>query len=115
MRIKIDPDSGTPVYQQIVDAVVRQIESGTLPVGSRLPTVRALSADLDVAVNTAAKAYKQLESEGHVETLGRRGTVVRPSAVSGPDLLNAVDAVRKAARGAGLGLEETIGLLRRRW
>jgi DNA-binding transcriptional regulator YhcF (GntR family) len=80
MLFQLDPSAPTPVFEQIADAVVRGIAEGSLVAGTRLPTVRQLAGDLGVATNTVAKAYRQLESEGHVATLGRNGTVVQAPA-----------------------------------
>lgn len=54
------------------------MQDGRLAPGTRLPTVRALAADLDVAVNTVAKAFRRLEEARIVITRGRAGTVVAP-------------------------------------
>ncbi len=57
---------------QIRDAVA----SGALAAGVRLPTVRALAAELGLATNTVAKSYRELESDGLIETRGRLGSFV---------------------------------------
>ena len=54
--------------QQIIDA--------GLPAGSKLPTVRALADELGLAVNTVAKAYRELEREGVVELKQGAGAFV---------------------------------------
>ena len=64
--------------RQICDQIARAVQDGTLAPGTRLPTVRALAADLDVAVNTVAKAFRRLEESRIVITRGRAGTVVAP-------------------------------------
>jgi DNA-binding transcriptional regulator YhcF (GntR family) len=76
LRIALDPDSGPALYEQLRAGVAEQARSGALPVGYRLPTVRALAAELGLAVNTVAKAYRALEADGVVETRGRAGTFV---------------------------------------
>jgi len=75
-RIRIDPASGLAPYAQILDQVTDAARSGALPAGTRLPTVRALADELGVAVNTVARAYKELEAARVVETRGRHGTFV---------------------------------------
>lgn len=116
MQIEIDPGSASAPYEQIRDRIVEVIRSGALPPGARLPTVRALAADLGLAVNTVAKAYRQLEAEGHVATRGRNGTVVlhREGEAEDDAALAAVTLAR-TARARGLDLDETVGLLRRLW
>lgn len=76
MRISVDNTSGVPPFEQVRSAIAEQINSGELPVGTKLPTVRALAADLGIAANTAAKAYRELEQAGLLETRGRAGTFV---------------------------------------
>lgn len=118
MLIRLDPDSSVPVYEQIVAAVVAAITDGALVAGSKLPTVRQLAGDLGVATNTVAKAYRQLEAEGHVVTLGRNGTVVQqPTAeVRAEDELQAAAMLlARTAQRRGLDLNTTIGQLRQAW
>lgn len=74
----IDRHAFEPPVRQICDAVARAVQDGRLAPGTRLPTVRALAADLDVAVNTVAKAFRRLEEARIVITRGRAGTVVAP-------------------------------------
>ena len=115
MLISIDPDLSTPVFEQIVEQVVAGVRAGDLVPGEKLPPVRQLAGDLGIAPNTVAKAYRQLEEEGHVETRGRGGTLVRDElAPSLPSRGAAEDFVR-AARESGLDLSQAIGLLRRSW
>ena len=61
----------------IAGAIGRLISSGDLPVGTRLPTVRALAAELGVSPTTVGEAWRLLADAGAVEALGRRGTFVR--------------------------------------
>ena len=75
--ITLDPRSPTPPFEQVRVQIAEQVRSGALAAGSRLPTVRRLADDLGIAPNTVARAYRELESDGLVETRGRNGTVVR--------------------------------------
>jgi DNA-binding transcriptional regulator YhcF (GntR family) len=74
--ITIDATSATPPYEQVRSQLARQISDRTLAVGTRLPTVRGLATDLGLAANTVARAYRELEDAGLVETRGRAGTFV---------------------------------------
>ncbi|WP_434969750.1 GntR family transcriptional regulator [Microbacterium sp. bgisy207] len=74
--IVIDPTSHTPPFEQLRAQYVAAIASGELPPGSRLPTVRRLAGDLGVAPGTVARAYRELEASGLIETRGRHGTFV---------------------------------------
>jgi DNA-binding transcriptional MocR family regulator len=65
-----------PTAAGIVRAVTRLVESGALPPGTRLPTVRELAAALDVSPNTVAKAWSLLDDRRIITTRGRGGTLV---------------------------------------
>lgn len=74
--LTVDPASDQPPFEQVRSQLARQISDRTLTVGTRLPTVRALAVDLGLAANTVARAYRELEEAGMVETRGRAGTFV---------------------------------------
>lgn len=74
--IAVDPGSAVPPFEQVRAQLAARIGDGSLVVGTRLPTVRGLADDLGLAVNTVARAYRELEAAGLVETRGRAGTVV---------------------------------------
>jgi DNA-binding transcriptional regulator YhcF (GntR family) len=106
VRIALDQNSAEPLSDQLSAALARRIHRGSLAAGSRLPTVRALAEELELAPNTVAKAYRALEDAGLVQGRGRRGTFVTdrlPTRV--PDrerrLAEAADAF--VGRGAQLG------------
>ena len=71
LRITVDLAAAEPPYEQVRAQVAGLIATGQLGEGDRLPTVRALAADLGLAVNTVARAYKELEAGGHVTTRRR--------------------------------------------
>lgn len=75
--ITLDPRSATPPFEQLRVQIAEQVRGGVLAAGERLPTVRRLAEDLGIAPNTVARAYRELEADGFVETRGRNGTVVR--------------------------------------
>ncbi|KPN21890.1 MULTISPECIES: GntR family transcriptional regulator [unclassified Arthrobacter] len=96
-QIRVDLASPVPPYEQIRSQVSTLASTGTLAVGDRLPTIRMLAADLGVAPGTVARAYKELEAEGTVTALRRRGTVIAQRAAppaAEPDA--APDEVRAA-------------------
>jgi DNA-binding transcriptional regulator YhcF (GntR family) len=69
--IVIDAASPTPPYEQLRAQLARQIQDCSLAVGTRLPTIRRLAADLSLAVNTVGRAYRELEEAGLIETRDR--------------------------------------------
>lgn len=76
MLITIDFASEEPIYMQIRNAVVAGIAAGELHDGDTLPSVRTLGMEIGVNLHTVNKAYKLLQSEGFIEILRSRGTVI---------------------------------------
>lgn len=109
MEITLDPDSPVPPFEQVRAQIAEQARSGVLPVGTKLPTVRALAAELGLAVNTVARAYRELEADAVVETRGRHGTFV--AAVGDTAHREAADSAGEYARRVrrlGLRHEEAL-------
>jgi DNA-binding transcriptional regulator YhcF (GntR family) len=79
MMVRIDDGSSIPAFEQIQSQIAAMIGSSVLPVGSRLPTIRQLARDLQVAPGTVARAYRELERTGALATRGRHGTFVAGS------------------------------------
>ncbi|MDQ1547436.1 MAG: hypothetical protein QOH69_2340 [Actinomycetota bacterium] len=74
--IQVDPHSPTPPYEQLREQFMAEVRSGALTAGTRIPTVRKLAGDLGLAPNTVARAYRELEADGFIETRGRNGSFV---------------------------------------
>lgn len=107
--VTIDVSSAVPPYEQVRAQLAARISDRSLAVGSRLPTVRQLAGDLGLAVNTVARAYRELEEAGLVETRGRAGTFV--SAAGERSRTAAVQAAREyAALTKALGLDRAEAL-----
>ena len=117
MRIH-PPDAGAdePPFEQLRAQVARRAASGDLPPGARLPTVRALAAELGLAANTVARAYRELEADGVVVTEGRRGTFVASTAAgSSADAREAARQYVAVVRRLGLGPAEATRLVEQSW
>jgi DNA-binding transcriptional regulator YhcF (GntR family) len=110
--VTIDPDGPEPPYEQVREQVRAQVASGELPPGTRLPPVRRLAGDLGLATNTVARAYRELEALGVIETRGRAGSVVTGDGVDRA-AREAAHAYAATLRSLGLGAEEGAELLRR--
>jgi DNA-binding transcriptional regulator YhcF (GntR family) len=100
--ITIDSASPVPPFEQLRGGLVDAISSGELAAGQRLPTVRRLADDLGLAPGTVARAYRELEASGVIETRGRNGTFVSFSG----------DPARRAAQQAATAFAEQIRSLR---
>lgn len=93
--IKIETKDGPPLRRiargledrsarGIAQRVGELIVSGAIPAGTRLPTTRALAAELGVSAGLISDAWKLLVTDGMLETGGRRGTVVIDRAATNP-------------------------------
>src|SRR6476659_9063511 len=112
MGFLIDTTSSASPFAQLREQIRRQVASGELRAGTRLPTVRALATDLGLAANTVARAYRELEGLGMIETRGRAGSFVSGEGVE--------RAAREAAhtfvdqlRSLGVDRDRAIALVRR--
>ncbi len=84
----LNNSSGVPYYRQIVNQAIYGVVNSILAPGERLPTVRQLAVDLQVNLNTIAKAYSELELRGIVNTQQGTGTFIAESK-------NTIDPVEK--------------------
>lgn len=112
MRIAVDLESTTPQYEQIRAQVVALITSGALHEADRLPTVRALAADLGIAAGTVARAYRELEAAGLVATRRRVGTVVTATTRPPGRTQQLAHELVLSARDEGIQGQELLDLVR---
>src|SRR5437870_1006239 len=75
-EFRLDLDSGVPVYRQIIDQALGGMAAGILAPGDQLPTVRQVAVDLSINPNTVARAYRELEIRGVLETQQGSGTFI---------------------------------------
>lgn len=73
---RLDSHSGVPVYRQIIDQVQAAIATGVLAIGDQLPTVRQVAVDLVINPNTVARAYREMEIRGTLDTQQGSGTFI---------------------------------------
>lgn len=100
--LHVDANSPVAPFEQVKIQVIALVDAGALAAGTRLPPVRTLAQSLDLAANTVARAYKELEAAGVVETRGRAGTYVSGAGV---DRAARAAALRYAEASRALGLE----------
>ncbi len=118
----LNPQSGIPIYRQLVEQVARLIAGGHLSPGSELPSVRELAVEHAVNPMTISKAYALLEAEGLLER--QRG---KPMRIAGRKSLQAplAQRLRKiegpaaelalAARQLGISKTKLKALLSEEW
>jgi DNA-binding transcriptional MocR family regulator len=76
ISISLDRDGEEPIYKQLIRSIRVQIESGSLPSGSRLPASRDLAGQLNISRISVVNAYAELRSEGFLSAHAGRGTFV---------------------------------------
>ena len=118
----LKPQSGIPIYRQLIEQITRLIAGGQLAAGTELPSVRELAELHTINPMTISKAYALLESEGLLER--QRGKPMRVAARRRNQapltqrLLKLEPAVRDvvlAARQLEVGKKELIALLGDTW
>ena len=87
--ISINYRDSKPIYLQIKENLRRLILTGTLPPGSKLPSVRSLAGTLAINPNTIQRAYRELEAEGYIYSVAGKGSFVSGTADA--------DAARRAS------------------
>jgi DNA-binding transcriptional regulator YhcF (GntR family) len=110
--ITVEHDSPTPPYEQVREQIRARVDDGSLAPGTRLPTVRGLAADLGLAANTVARAYRELEGLGVIETRGRAGSVVTGAGTDRAAREAAHEYVEKV-KALGVDQAEALALVRR--
>lgn len=76
MQYDIDATRETPIYKQVADAILKDIRTGRLPEGTKLPTVRDMAESMDVSQGTVKRCYEYLRDLGVVEMTQGKGTFV---------------------------------------
>jgi DNA-binding transcriptional regulator YhcF (GntR family) len=121
--LTINAESGLAPFEQVRTQIATAVAAGQLSAGTKLPTVRQLAADLGLAANTVARAYRELEVDTVIVTHGRRGTFVRSNVVDQPTAQSAVGETARAAaaeyvhtlRRLGLSSQEALRLAENAW
>lgn len=110
--LTVDPRSGVPIYLQVIEQIKRSVALGILQAGEQLPTVKQLALDLTINPNTVAKAYRDLERDGVIETAPGRGSFVRANGAADSSKAAATDVARDAIDTA-MREAKSVGLARK--
>jgi GntR family transcriptional regulator len=118
----LHPESGVPIYRQLIDQIRRLIAGGQLLPGAELPSVRDLAVEHAVNPMTISKAYTLLEAEGLLErNRGRPMTVAAGRRSQAPlsqrlrQLEPQAAQLVTAARQLELSGKDLIALIQREW
>lgn len=118
--LNLNLKAGVPVYEQIVEAARKSIVTGAIKPGEAFPSVRAVSASLQVNPNTVQKAYTVLKNEGLIEMHPGVGAVVtsKPAGNSQKrsEILGAeLESLVLRARQLSLSKAQLIAALEKHW
>ncbi|GAA4395514.1 GntR family transcriptional regulator [Nibrella viscosa] len=98
MLFTIDEKSSVPKYRQIVEAVIKGIEQGTLKRNEQLPSINEFSEEYYLARDTVEKAYNVLKKEGIIQAVRGKGFFIRldrPGQIRVLLLMNKLSAYKK--------------------
>lgn len=113
--ITVDKQSRVPVYEQIKNQIITFIRLGLYPADSKLPSIRQITSETSVNVNTIKKAFAELELAGVIYTVPGIGSFVSKKALDNEAVTAKVkreitDAFRTAAS-LGVSKEEISEIL----
>jgi len=111
----INTQSNEPIYEQIKRQIVRFVEAGVLQPDEKLISVRSLAQQLNINPNTVQKAYQELEAEGVLYTLPKKGVFVRGRPANGKvcGVETEVRQLLKLCRTLKISTDELIEIIRK--
>ena len=110
LPIALDRQSEQPLYEQLKQQVIRQIDEGTLAAGDRLPPTRTLAERLGIARISVVNAYEELKAEGYIRAHVGRGTFVAERQASAEPPTSSLTGT---ARAQGAALRDLLRLAAR--
>lgn len=74
--ITLDEQSRTPIYEQIINEIKRNVLQGSLKPQDQIPSIRELANTLGINPNTVKKSYNVLENQQIIQTRSTKGTFI---------------------------------------
>ena len=114
--ISLNYRDSRPIYEQIRDGLRKLIVTGALSADEKLPSVRALAAQLAINPNTIQRAYNELEGEGYIYSVPGKGSFAAANAaadsVRRAELLTQVRELLSELRYLGVSQQELLNLVK---
>lgn len=114
--ISLNYRDSRPIYEQIRDGLRKLIVTGALSADEKLPSVRALAAQLAINPNTIQRAYNELEGEGYIYSVPGKGSFAAASAAADSarraELLTQVRELLSELRYLGVSQQELLNLVK---
>lgn len=109
--LEIQSNSPIPIYEQLIAGIKKMIQTGDLEKGESLPSIRALASTLDVAANTVARAYNELERDGYIKSYGVKGTFVNDSRADESMELSQLSHILRSLLKRGYTRDKILGII----
>ena len=113
--ISLNYRDSRPIYEQIRDGLRKLIVTGALGADEKLPSVRALAAQLAINPNTIQRAYNELEGEGYIYSVPGKGSFAAanaPDSARRAELLAQVRELLSELRYLGASQQELLDLVK---
>lgn len=114
LKIFIDYRSRTPIYEQIKEEIILAISRGELKRDGQLPSLRNLSSELGLNINTVKRALSELEDQGIIYTVAGKGIFVSGTADTrsyAESALGEIRALIKNAKAKGATKQEILDIV----
>lgn len=113
--ISVNKQSPIPFYEQIKNQVLTLIRLGVLAPGAQIPSIRSVSAETGVNVNTVKKAFAELEMSGVIYTVPGLGSFVSEQALENSAITQKVKSdiseILERAKSIGVSKEEIFEII----
>lgn len=113
---QLDFASRVPIYEQLYFNIIQLASANVLKAGDRLPSVRTLASQLSVNPNTVAKAYRELENNGYIQsTVGRGSFITEKLTENNPQKQESLEKFKEAVLDAhmnGVAIEQLIAIIK---
>ena len=114
--ISLNYRDSRPIYEQIRDGLRKLIVTGALGADEKLPSVRALAAQLAINPNTIQRAYNELEGEGYIYSVPGKGSFAAANAAADSarlaELMTQVRELLSELRYLGVSQQELLALVK---
>lgn len=112
MMFLINLQGKDSIYEQIRSQIEKFIKAGILKPNDKLPSVRNMALELGINPNTVMKAYQELEKNGYIYTLNKKGVFVS-SKVENKDikLIDEAKNMLKTLKEEGFSKNELVDIL----
>ncbi len=115
--IIIDQRSRTPIFEQIKEQILNDVNTGELKPHDKLPSIRQLASDLSLNVNTVKRAFNELETEKVTYSVPGKGVFINEGAAQSQIVIENAEekllSILSSSKAKGISLERVFELSRK--